>query len=905
MEHDQSNPNYKKPDYYSYNPETAQPDSLGVHPSEKKKEAIVPNLLQPESPHKKLSPALNGPNLLQPESLHKKLSPELPHFNPDPNAPKLPKSTKQFTFEKSSEKDTDPTAPKLPGKLREPNKSFTFEKSSEKDTDSTAPKLPGKLRDPKPFTVDTRPKTTTPPNATVADTVPNQTPEQDVRKDDPIVQQQMLNPAIREPQALNTTVKAPDIKSAQEPSMQQATPITEQRSPLTAPSLPLETVQADGNQGSPILWSNNPKPQFSQNQVPLSASVSRVEQPAKPDLEHPQPPIALAPVITLGANVPDIQIAQHTATLDAGAKPSDSGAKAIAGKAFNKFLRQQLRQRSPELAAKVLGASVADGPFPFGEALSVGFTVQTLYEVYQEWAKLQQPKASPSDATPLSQSHQATPAGSPSSFAKQPPIDLGTVPQMGTSTDSVDAFLKHQDAQIQQSDHQLEDKHQREVQLAVSAANRQQQRNAIDTAMGDKLYKVDQQANLDLYQSWLLQNDPKFLDRMNRQAGARYDTLTHQGEDLQFEGNANRQSFRKNLLSDTMYQNDIRAREMIEYSAMELNLNQVTNQGTGFNPKKLAQIRSNFDTVVAGGYAKQLEPKLVKYIETQANAAYLRETGNKEVDRNSPLWKTLRNVELLKYDRTLWDTVQEAPAQTGVMKTMTDQSNNPDLGSNALNRPSQSQPLDRSRLTQPETFPTGTEQKPQQPVGGGFENAANPALTKPIEDFPTNQPVDGVTNVFDYSTWRRNYEKVYGAIPADNQVHHLTTQASFQASALAQQWKSRGLMNVHDAQNLIALPQNKTAYDKSGVKIQHSGSHPEWNRHVNGVLGQAQRRLELRYGSLDKVPDNVMEQTKNQVMQDLREDLLDKDLGIEKGWVKPTENGMDKLSQAQSPGQIG
>jgi A nuclease family of the HNH/ENDO VII superfamily with conserved AHH len=403
--------------------------------------------------------------------------------------------------------------------------------------------------------------------------------------------------------------------------------------------------------------------------------------------------------------------------------------------------------------------------------------------------------------------------------------------------------------------------------------------------------------NLALYQEWLLQHDPMWLNKMNRQSEGRYDTLSDSGKDFQFEGEEAKRSFKQELLSHTMYQSDIRARETIEYSAMELNLDNVTNQGREFNPKKLAQIRTNFDAVAEGRYEKKLEPKVMKYVETQADAAYRRETGSKEADRNSTLWKTMRNVELLKYDRTLWNTVQEAPV--GMMTNP----NDPALGSNALNRPGQGQTLDRSHLTQPETFPAGTGQQKQNP--GGFDNTASPELVKPLEGFPTNQPVDGVTNVFDYSTWRRNYEKVYGAIPTDNQVHHLATQESFRNSPLAQQWKSRGLMNVHDAQNLIALPQNKAAYDKSGVKIQHSGSHPAWNRHVDRVLRAEQTRLELRYGSLDKVPEDVMKRTKDGVMQKLRNDLLDKDLGIEKGWIKPTENDMDKISHTQSSEQIG
>jgi A nuclease family of the HNH/ENDO VII superfamily with conserved AHH len=413
---------------------------------------------------------------------------------------------------------------------------------------------------------------------------------------------------------------------------------------------------------------------------------------------------------------------------------------------------------------------------------------------------------------------------------------------------------------------------------------------------------VKQQASLLLYQTWLLQNDPKSLDWMNRQSGAWYDTLTHKGEDLQFEGAEARQSFKKSLLSYTMYQNDIRAREVIEYSSMELNLGQVTNQGTGFNPKKLAQIRGNFDTVVAGGYAKQLEPKVIKYAETQANAAYLKETGNKEIDRNSPLWKTLRNVELLKYDRTLWNTVQEAPAGTGVVKTMTDQSNNPDLGSNALNRPGQGSTLNIPTST---GHPAGEGQQKQQPVGGGFDNAVNPELVKPQGGFPTKQKVDGVTNIFDYTTdYRKNYELANGAIPAGSQIHHITPRAVFNASGLAQEWVQRGITKLDYPENLEALPQTKAAYDKSSIKIQHSGSHSKWSAHATAVLEEAQKDLISKYGSLNKVPDDVMKQTKDKVMEQLREDLLDKDLGIEKGWVKPQPSGMDKLSQIQPSEQI-
>jgi hypothetical protein len=531
MEHAPQNQKPQQSQQYSYNPEveqdtsqsqpsaheprvdhSAQPDSLGVHPSEKKKEAIVPNLLQPESPHKNLPYAWN-----EPESPHKNLPPELKRSNPNPNVSELPnklKESKKFTFEKPSEKDTDPNAPKLPNKLKE-SKRFTFEKSSEKDTDPNAPKPPDKLKESKRFTF---------------------------------------------------------------------------------------------------------------------------EKPSEKDT-----PIALAPAIAIG--IPDIQIAQNAATLN-------PGANAIAGKAFNIFLRDQLKKRVPTLAATMTGVAAIDGPLPIGDALALGLSVDTLWQFYQEWVKLQTPKASSADLAQSDPQSQSNRAGLRDSTFNRP-IDLGNVPQMGSTPDGTQAFLEAQKAQMAQQEQQLKAKWNHEMQLAVSATHRRQQRDAVDDAIGDKLYKVEQKENLGLYQEWLLQNDPMWLDKMNRQSEGRYDTLSDSGKDFQFEGEEAKRSFKQELLSHTMYQSDIRARETIEYSAMELNLDNVTNQGTEFNPKKLAQIRTNFDAVAEGRYEKKLEPKVMRYVETQADAAYRKETNSKEADRNSTLWKTLRNVELLKYDRTL------------------------------------------------------------------------------------------------------------------------------------------------------------------------------------------------------------------------------------------------------------
>jgi A nuclease family of the HNH/ENDO VII superfamily with conserved AHH len=153
--------------------------------------------------------------------------------------------------------------------------------------------------------------------------------------------------------------------------------------------------------------------------------------------------------------------------------------------------------------------------------------------------------------------------------------------------------------------------------------------------------------------------------------------------------------------------------------------------------------------------------------------------------------------------------------------------------------------------------------------------------------------------------YRKNYKEAYGSIPEGSQIHHLTPRAVYNENPLSQEWTRRGITGLNDPENLEALPQTKEAYDKSDIKIQHSGSHKNWNEHVTEVLEEEQTRLKGQYGSLDKVPDDVMKQTKDKVMQNLREDLFDKDLGIEKGWIQNTDNGMDKLSQAQPSAQLG
>jgi hypothetical protein len=214
-------PLYKPTEHQTPEPKV---DHRAQQASEKKKEAIVPNLLQPES-------------------LHKNPPPELKRSNPDPNAPKL----------------------------REPVP-ITYERSSGKDTDPNAPKLPGKLREPVPFSSENRPKTTTPPNSNVVKPVPNQTPEQVVGKDAPIIPQQVLNPAIsEETQALNTPAKSTD------PNASEA--IDRLKAPVA--TLSLDNLSDSPRQDPPTVQSQSLSGMFKGDE--LIAANARFRPPNGPD----------------------------------------------------------------------------------------------------------------------------------------------------------------------------------------------------------------------------------------------------------------------------------------------------------------------------------------------------------------------------------------------------------------------------------------------------------------------------------------------------------------------------------------------------------------------------------------------------------------------------------------------
>jgi hypothetical protein len=163
----------------------------------------------------------------------------------------------------------------------------------------------------------------------------------------------------------------------------------------------------------------------------------------------------------------------------------------------------------------------------------------------------------------------------------------------------------------------------------------------------------------------------------------------------------------------------------------------------------------------------------------------------------------------------------------------------------------------------------------------------------------------------------RNFKNAYGEKPEGYQIHHLTPDQVWQESKLTQEAAERGIANVDDAENLIALPGTAKAFNDNGAevtnlenqdaaaKLAHPGSHPRWNDYVKEVLEQKQKDLEARYGSLDNVPDDVLRQAIREIQQELRQAIQRAAEQFRQGdfqnlpdWVNPTyklKDGNDQL----------
>jgi hypothetical protein len=209
--------------------------------------------------------------------------------------------------------------------------------------------------------------------------------------------------------------------------------------------------------------------------------------------------------------------------------------------------------------------------------------------------------------------------------------------------------------------------------------------------------------------------------------------------------------------------------------------------------------------------------------------------------------------------------------------------------------------LDPGLETAPDTGHTGNETSNIPTKTPPTDTTSGQVTREHLDTGHTQTHEDLEAPVMESSNrWSSSYRYQRNAAPVSyrNQVHHLITDAESQASDLTQEAHDRGLWEVDETDNLIRLPSSATAYQQApaNLQIKHRGSHPIWSQHVQDTLRTKQRDLENQYGTLDNVPDNVLEQTIDDTENILRNDLLDKNKGRQGGWIQPQPDGTDKLS---------
>jgi hypothetical protein len=143
---------------------------------------------------------------------------------------------------------------------------------------------------------------------------------------------------------------------------------------------------------------------------------------------------------------------------------------------------------------------------------------------------------------------------------------------------------------------------------------------------------------------------------------------------------------------------------------------------------------------------------------------------------------------------------------------------------------------------------------------------------------------------------RSNHEETGAKLNEGDQVHHHNTDKNVREHELNQTAREKIGYDLDRASNLEAFPSQDKVYPE-GSKILHRGAHPEWDNHAKEVLDSAQRKVKKKYGSLDKVPDNVLESTMKDVENKLKKDLQNVPKGVDGGWLKPTPNGNFKISE--------
>jgi hypothetical protein len=479
-----------------------------------------------------------------------------------------------------------------------------------------------------------------------------------------------------------------------------------------------EGKEKDPNAPEP-LWGNKP-PETEPNAKTNPAPTER-EQPLGPLWgTPPTEPVVIAstPMVSVG----DMNI------------PADAD--------LREFMTRVVKHRGLKLATKAVALSAGDTVLPVGELISAGLTVYEVYAIYNDWQTFQRRRDQALHPTPAetpSISSPAAPNAKDAGIAEAGP-DLSREQPILNPITGEDPVSQPLSRDINQLDRQLEAKHKAEIREAKSAERRIALREPAREFYNDQIYHPRHKDNLTLYENWLLRNDTQWLDTLGSRTERQFKTLTDGGKDFTrpdlLRLSETPEQVKRQMLAHNLYKSDLRARELLDYSMLGVNIDSITDGNKSFNLKELLRVRSHFDAAFAGEYG-MLNPKVAIIVSSKADELYRRETGAKVADREDPLWKSLRNIELIKYDRNIWGTVLTDPPPGEVMKTVVEQPRDPK--DNVLENPTDAKvrvPEHTGHGT-PERVETGTK-----PIGEGVQPKV------PTSTAHDNNEKAAVTNVF-------------------------------------------------------------------------------------------------------------------------------------------------------------
>jgi hypothetical protein len=329
------------------------------------------------------------------------------------------------------------------------------------------------------------------------------------------------------------------------------------------------------------------------------------------------------------------------------------------------------------------------------------------------------------------QQHNAAPAVStPAQTAPAQPSTL-TAPLPMEPSYQVPNGLAQQRQQQQIEQQQQQWKQEQQQQQAVFEAQQAAQTKL--TAKQEKLNRLSAGfvTNETQVESFEKQLTPSQKGALTKEVKARYQTLTGlaQQADNPFE-KYEVAEIQQKLRQQVLYERFVPVREIYHFGNKFLN---------GYTPQKMKAVRGYFDQVFEGNYAKSIPADKRAAILKSADARYTEETGKKP-NREDALWKTLRNVEASEKFPDLWTQFRQdlSKANNGVMATVVG-SKDPNLGSNALNRPDRTQPL---------KIPDHTGHRPEQVDTGSKPFDLDSAPKVPNDTAHRDQEKPDVTNVF-------------------------------------------------------------------------------------------------------------------------------------------------------------